>query len=693
MRGGAFRPRARVAHHRFRPGFADPDSARAQDVLRSVWCRKWHIVACGFFIGLAFFSYAARIPEVFAAETTILLDPRNRQIVAQQDQIIANLELTQATLESEVARLQSPEVIRSAIADIGDEAFRVLDPQNTRPGPVTRGLDWLKRLIAGAGGPPSQVVVPDQQRYLNRITDVLRQGLQVRRVGISHVIRLRVVTRDPTLSAHVANTLADQYIAQQIQTRKQTTQAATQWLSDQVLTRQKALAAADLAIGVFQQEQLATDGASRAMLEQRLAELNRQLALSRADKTTGQARASRIQLQLESKGAAEVARTLDTDFLTQLRIQREALWSEIKALSDDFGPGHTTRTQLEMQLRDVEGLIAAEVHNILERHLDEIAILTVREESLQVHVRQLEAQLAEVSQTSLRLRQLKSEAQIMRESYEDLLARLGAARAQIDIQYAEARVIAPAQVPTGPSAPRPKLLGLFGTSLGLSLGLMTVLAVEALRRGFSAPEEVERFCHLPVLAALPADSYRIMRALRRILKQPAQPVFSRKLAQLKSILDLRAASGSKTHLLISAAANATDRRVAQALAGRYAKAGNKVLFAELAAQSAMPKGAADHGFDEIIIPVMVQSEAECIAALQEACARYDAVVFYAPNVQLAWTCWQALPVQAQALLMVQWRKTSKTSVSQALAILQNLDVSLAGLVMTETDLRMAPDLA
>ena len=57
--------------------------------------------------------------------------------------------------------------------------------------------------------------------------------------------------------------------------------------------------------------------------------------------------------------------------------------------------------------------------------------------------------MATVSQTSVRLRQLQSEAQIARESYEDLVARLGETQAQIDIQHPEARVIAPAQVPTG----------------------------------------------------------------------------------------------------------------------------------------------------------------------------------------------------------------------------------------------------
>ena len=202
-----------------------------------------------------------------------MLDPRGRQIVARQDQVVADLELTNATLESEVARLQSPELMRAVILDLGSENFRALDPQNQRPGALTQGLNWLKDVLSDERPPDVRALVSLEERYLNRVATTLLSGLQVQRVGNSHVIGLRLTTSDPRLSTQVVNALAQTHIARQLETRRQVTRSATRWLSDQVAARQAELAAAELKIGTFKQEQLSLDGASREILEQQLGNL------------------------------------------------------------------------------------------------------------------------------------------------------------------------------------------------------------------------------------------------------------------------------------------------------------------------------------------------------------------------------------------------------------------------------------
>lgn len=680
-----------------------PESARALDILRAVWCRKWHILACAFFIGLAFFSYAARLPALYSTETTLLLDPRSRQIVARQDQVVADLELTNATLESEVAQLQSPELMRAVIRDLGAERFQALDPQNHRPGSLTRGLNWLKTTLSRDQWPSVRVLVSVEERYLNRVATSILSGLQVQRVGNSHVIRLRLTTSDPNLSAQVANALAETHIARQLETRKQVTRSATRWLSDQVAARQTELAAAELKIGAFQQQQLSLDGASRDVLEQRLGELNRQLALSRAEKTTAQARAAQIDRDLAAKGAVAVAAALLSDVLTQLRARKDALQSEDTALANDYGPAHATRLRLAEELGHVEALIAQEVQNILQMHRNEIAVLEVREGKLAADVLQLEGQLATVSQTSVHLRQLQTEAQIARESYEGLVARLGEARAQIDIQHAEARVIAPAQIPMGPSAPRPKLLGFFGACIGFSLGLLAVLGFEAMGRGFSSASEVERLTGLPVLAVLPLGMTSTQRQNRRfglwrILSQSVkiQQMFQRQIGQLKSILALRSPGQPKVHLLLSATDDGSGQSVTLALARHYFNTGDRTLFVSIGSPSPESRqtgiqSAQQQGFKWIKLPSPEKSEMDLINCLNDELPGNDTVVMYAPATQILPACLRALPDGTQTLLLVRWRKTPRTRVGHVLALLENLGLSPLGVVLTEVDVRFASE--
>jgi Mrp family chromosome partitioning ATPase len=94
------------------------------------------------------------------------------------------------------------------------------------------------------------------------------------------------------------------------------------------------------------------------------------------------------------------------------------------------------------------------------------------------------------------------EVELDRRLYEGLVQR-ASAEADQAAPAADARVISEAVPPTSPSFPKPRLLASLGGTVGLALALFLVYLLESSDRGFAGPDEVQEGLALPTLALVP----------------------------------------------------------------------------------------------------------------------------------------------------------------------------------------------
>ena len=147
-------------------------------------------------------------------------------------------------------------------------------------------------------------------------------------------------------------------------------------------------------------------------------------------------------------------------------------------------------------------------------------------------------------------------------------------------------------------------------------------------------------------------------------------------------------------LLLSADNGRTGRRAALSLAHHHCEAGDSTLFVTIGASSPEAQTKATQSPHEpllkkIDLPMPEISDMGLTNRLKPELPTSEAVILYA--AQMAPACLRALPDGTQTLLVVRWRKTSRARVGQVLALLENLGVSPVGVVLTEVDIRIAPE--
>lgn len=682
----------------------EDDRADLTLMVRSVWVRKNIVLSCIFGFAALFFLVSSLQPEKFTSNTTVMLDSRGQQFVSMQEQVVGDLKLDDALVESEVTVLRSMTLLTAAIQRIGLDQFDI----------ITDGDNYEYF---------DDSVVSKEDQELKFLAEELQEGINVYRVGESYVIEVSVTTVDPQLSTILAEGIVDAYINDQLSSRQTVANSATSWLSEQVEDARQDVIDAEARVEDFKRELLKNSGASSEVLEQQLLELNEQLALARSDRATQAANLRETKLLKERQGAIAAAETLDIPYVTAMREARQELLREDAAVSTSLGPNHPIRRNFAKEIAEIDANIAIEVDNVLRAFESRVKVFETREMSLAEDVAELENRLADFSNASIGLRQVEREADAVRMRFEELLTRLGMTQAQVEIQRADAKVINPASYPLEPSSPRVKLMTFFGAAIGLTVGLVAVLIIGMVRGGFATARQLENATGLPVMSAMPAAEVKSAKDIVKLMDSRGYHLLNERVRQLRAILPITTRKKKNCYLLLSSAPNEGKTSTAVALAHSSAKAGASTILVDLdnrrgTLQAEFTEGQEtdlSHYFkgeatiDEAIIPGQktlfditgagrhqslmadgVSSEQihEMVAELKE---RYDVVVIDAPPILAVSDGLQIAPAADWVLYLVRWRHTSSKSVKYGLDTLESVGVSNIGLVMTMVDIREDPD--
>lgn len=124
---------------------------------------------------------------------------------------------------------------------------------------------------------------------------LLRQNLDVRRVGASYVIEISFSWPDRHKAAQITNAIAEAYMNDQLQARQDAIQGASDWLQDRLNELREKQNDAARAVEAFKGETSALSAGAQALLREQQAAPSASLAPDRSKATEDRARADRIQ--------------------------------------------------------------------------------------------------------------------------------------------------------------------------------------------------------------------------------------------------------------------------------------------------------------------------------------------------------------------------------------------------------------
>jgi succinoglycan biosynthesis transport protein ExoP len=305
----------------------------------------------------------------------------------------------------------------------------------------------------------------------------------------------------------VANTYAELYLEQQLETKFDATRRASNWLNAHLDELRDKVRESAAAVQTFRDQHQLTQTKGSTVTSQQLTELNSQMILAAADRAQKEASLRQIQEMLKSSGGTEGAgQVLASPAILQLKAQQTELRRKEAELATRYKPAHPEMINIRAQIADVNRKIQEEATNIVRSMTADVNAARSREVSLRDSLQSLQKSAGVQDVAEVQLSELAREAEANRTLYENFLGRFKQTSAQEDMQQPDARIVGRADTPSAPTFPRKGIMiGLTGV-LSLLLGVAGAFTLERLDNGFHSVDQTEQLSGAPCLGLVPAVS-------------------------------------------------------------------------------------------------------------------------------------------------------------------------------------------
>lgn len=667
-------------------------------ILVTLWRRKVLIALGGVVAACIAGAVLLNMDSVYAAKSEVLLDTRERQIINIQN-VVDDAQYSDGGILSEIAIIRSAPLRREVARRLDLAQYEEFNPSPDSGGILTAIEGAVRGLFVssdgGDGGPPPSPV------YI--AADILQDKVTVSQLGLSYILQIQVVASSPSLAADIANTLAQVYLDSQVEGKIEANEDATEWLAKRADELRKRVEEVETDYERTRASLVLDGRLSAETVGGQIAELSSYLIQTRSARALAEARANRFE-RLIAEGDIEAAmRIAASDTLAGLVNRRDNLREQRNALSRASGNTTAGDGAMAVNLATVNARIMEEARSLLLGLRTEEAIIGEQVEALQADLNELELRLVDQSDDMVDLRALEREVEAQRSVYQTFLTRLTEARERGDFQEADARIVSRAEPPGGAAGPKRKLLTLVAFVFGAGALTAFVLFQEARKDVFRTASDAEGETGLPVLATLTQRTTD----WRGRPRSPA-PSTWRAMQRLMLMLGPQAHGSGKAILVTSVLPKEGADNVSFLLAQACVAAGWRVTVVDLdepgskIRESLSDRSAAegpDSGFDVLTIPERLNSadsgfSAGTLAAgIAELRRDRDVVVVHAPAVLAAAEPLALAGAVDHVLLAFRWERTPRGAIAEACEELVRLRAPLAGLVMTETNPKIAAQYA
>jgi len=333
----------------------------------------------------------------------------------------------------------------------------------------------------------------------------LMAHVSVEPIAESRLALLQVTHRDPKIAAEWANTVANIYIEQTLASRVDAAKRSLEWLHERLEDTQRNMRDAhEKLLKSYQSQDLFVPEGSASAVTTSITKLNE-------DFIAAQARL--IELTAAVKQLAEMRKrgqSLDTvpqvaadGQVSGYSQQIGALNLELARLRERFKEAHPEIQKAQAQIAELSRAKDARAAQVELGLKAEQVQLEKRAVELRAAIDSQKAQAATQSQKAAELEQLKKQGESAKGLYEILLQKLNETDIARSIKSNNVSLVERASPPTRPIRPDKQRIALVGLGFGILLGFGLVGGREYFDNTLKNPDEVERYLHVNLLAAVP----------------------------------------------------------------------------------------------------------------------------------------------------------------------------------------------
>jgi capsular polysaccharide biosynthesis protein/Mrp family chromosome partitioning ATPase len=338
--------------------------------------------------------------------------------------------------------------------------------------------------------------------------DALVRHITVRKTERSFVVDVEVWSHEPAKAAMLANAIANAYLAESKSSQATAARRATNDLSGRLKELQQRLRNAENTLGIYKAQNNFVGTQDTLLSDQQLSASNQRLAAAHALTLDAQAKYDQIEASRRSAtDPGATAETLQSPTIANLRAQYAEAKKKQAELAAELGPLHPAIKQAEKQVEDMRRTINEEVERFAQSAKNDLTRARDFEASLNKALEAQKRQSVQLSQASVRLRELERDVEANRDVYQSFLKRSRETEEQESLNTSAARIIGEATVPQRRTFPPPmSILAILGFMLGALGAAGWIVAVDHLPPDNSKPQPIEPDAKPQVTAAAYAPS-------------------------------------------------------------------------------------------------------------------------------------------------------------------------------------------
>ncbi|MDP3803001.1 GumC family protein [Brevundimonas sp.] len=413
----------------------------------------------------------------------------------------------------------------------------------------------------------------------------LQNNLSVSPVRGSRLVAIGYDNPNPVVAARIANGFAENFIQSNLDRKFESSSYAREFLEERIAQTKERLESAERQLVAYAANQQiinvgepsegeAEGGSTQSLTSNNLVALNSALAQVRAQRVAAEERWR----SARSSELMTLPEVLQNPSIQRLTEQRAVLDAEYQQKLSVYQPDYPEMVRLRAQIEEADGQIRTIAGNIRSSIRSQYEIAANQERSLQAQVTGLTGDVLDLRDRSIQYNILQRELDTTRTLYEGLLQRYKEVGVTGGVTANNISIVDLATPPREPSKPNMLLNMALAALLGLGLGVLAALVLEALDETVATPDDVEKKLGVPVLGVVPLleKGQTTADALADIRSGFSEAYYS-----LRTALQFSTPDGAPSSLLVSSARPAEGKSTtAYAVALNLARVGKRVLLVD-----------------------------------------------------------------------------------------------------------------
>ena len=415
--------------------------------------------------------------------------------------------------------------------------------------------------------------------------EAVQENLSVSPIRGSRLVAVGYDNPDPVVAARIANGFAENFIQANLDRKFESSAYAREFLEERIAQTKDRLESAERQLVAYAANQQiinisepgsgeANIGSTQSLTSNNLVAINGALAEARAARVAAEERWR----SARTSALMTLPEVLQNPTIQRLSEQRAVLGASYQQKLSIYQPDFPEMVQLKAQIDEADGQIQALADNIRSSIQSQYEIAARQELSLQAQVTVLTGDVLDLRDRSIQYNILQRELDTTRTLYEGLLQRYKEVGVTGGVTANNISVVDRAAPPEKPSKPNLLLNIALAALLGLGLGVVAALVLEALDETLATPDDAESKLGVPVLGVIPLleKGQTTAEALADLRSGFSEAYYS-----LRTALQFSTPDGAPSSLLITSARPAEGKSTtAYAIALNLARVGRRVLLVD-----------------------------------------------------------------------------------------------------------------